>query len=195
MVLSAILPFWYFRRRGWLCRPQQKSLDQTPPGLHPDPDDRSSLEPDSDHDRKDWAYEDFVEGASIDLGTKLVTAAEIIEFASEFDPQPMHLDEAAGKASILGGLAASGWHTCAMFMRMLCDAFLLDSTSQGAPGIDQVKWKRPVLAGDTLTGSDHGAGQAPVEVAAAARPGHDAQRTVQPARRKRLRTRKHRACS
>ncbi|TIX34639.1 MAG: enoyl-CoA hydratase, partial [Mesorhizobium sp.] len=63
---------------------------------------------------KTWAYEDFVEGASLDLGTKLVSAAEIIEFADEFDAQPMHLDEAAGKASILGGLAASGWHTCAM---------------------------------------------------------------------------------
>ncbi|ESY62869.1 MaoC family dehydratase [Mesorhizobium sp. LNHC232B00] len=103
---------------------------------------------------KTWAYEDFVEGTSLDLGTKLVSAAEIIEFAREFDAQPMHLDEEAGKASILGGgLAASGWHTCAMFMRMLCDAFLLDSTCQGAPGVDQVKWKKPVLAGDQLTGS------------------------------------------
>jgi acyl dehydratase len=101
---------------------------------------------------KKWAYEDFPEGGSIDLGTKLVTAAEIIEFASEFDPQPMHLDEEAGKASILGGLSASGWHTCAMFMRMMCDAFLLDSTSQGAPGIEYARWKKPVLAGDTLTG-------------------------------------------
>jgi acyl dehydratase len=99
-----------------------------------------------------WAYEDFAEGTVFDLGAKRVTAAEIVEFASEFDAQPMHLDEEAGKASILGGLAASGWHTCAIFMRMLCDAFLLDSTSQGAPGIEQVKWKRPVLAGDTLTG-------------------------------------------
>jgi acyl dehydratase len=101
---------------------------------------------------KQWAYEDFVEGASLDLGVKQVSAEEIVEFASEFDSQPMHIDEAAGKASILGGLAASGWHTCAIFMRMLCDAFLLDSTSQGSPGIDQVHWKKPVLAGDTLTG-------------------------------------------
>ncbi|WP_394886497.1 MaoC family dehydratase [Mesorhizobium sp. AaZ16] len=101
---------------------------------------------------KTWAYDDFVEGGSVDLGSKFVTAEEIVEFASEFDPQPMHLDEDAGKASILGGLSASGWHTCAMFMRMMCDAFLLDSTSQGAPGIDYVRWKRPVLAGDTLTG-------------------------------------------
>ncbi|TPN77561.1 MaoC family dehydratase [Mesorhizobium sp. CU2] len=102
---------------------------------------------------KTWAYEDFVEGASLDLGSKDVSAAEIIEFASEFDPQPMHLDEEAGKESILGGLSASGWHTCAMFMRMLCDAFLLDSTSQGSPGIEHVKWKKPVLAGDTLRGT------------------------------------------
>lgn len=101
---------------------------------------------------KKWAFEDFEEGGTIRLGSKTVTAAEIIEFASEFDAQPMHLDEEAGKASILGGLAASGWHTCCMFMRMMCDGFLLDSTSQGSPGLDYVRWKKPVLAGDTLTG-------------------------------------------
>ncbi len=101
---------------------------------------------------KTWAFEDFAAGQTIDLGTRDVGAEEIIEFATEYDPQPMHLDEAAGKASILGGLSASGWHTCAMFMRMLCDGFLLDSTSQGAPGIDKIKWKKPVLAGDRLTG-------------------------------------------
>lgn len=98
------------------------------------------------------AYEDFTEGETIDLGSKTVSAEEIVEFASEFDAQDFHLDEEAGKASILGGLAASGWHTCAMFMRMLCDAFLLDSTSQGAPGVDFVRWKKPVLAGDVLQG-------------------------------------------
>lgn len=101
---------------------------------------------------KRWAFEDFEEGSTIDLGEKHVTAAEIVEFASEFDFQPMHLDEEAGKASILGGLSASGWHTCCIFMKMMCDAFLLDSTSQGAPGIDYARWKRPVLAGDTLKG-------------------------------------------
>lgn len=99
-----------------------------------------------------YAFEDFTVGSEWSLGSKVVTAEEIIDFASQFDPQPFHLDEAAGKASILGGLAASGWHTVSMFMRMLCDAYLLDSTSQGAPGIDYVKWKHPVLAGDTLTG-------------------------------------------
>ena len=101
---------------------------------------------------KRWAYEDFEVGGSITLGSKVVTAEEIIEFASEFDAQPMHLDEEAGKTSLLGGLGASGWHSCAMFMRMMCDGFLLDSTSQGSPGIEYVRWKRPVLAGDTLTG-------------------------------------------
>jgi len=100
-----------------------------------------------------WAYEDFVEGATMQIGQKTVTADEIVAFASEFDPQPMHVDEAAGKASILGGLSASGWHTCSMFMRLLCDNLLLQSTSQGSPGIDHVKWKKPVLAGDTLTAS------------------------------------------
>ena len=102
---------------------------------------------------KTWAFEDFVEGSIIPLGDKHVSAEEIVEFASEFDPQPMHLDEEAGKASILGGLSASGWHTCAIYMRLIADAFILDSTSQGAPGIDRIKWKRPVLAGDTLTGT------------------------------------------
>ncbi len=99
-----------------------------------------------------WTFDDFAVGMTIELGSKAVTAAEIIEFASEFDAQPMHLDEEAGKASILGGLAASGWHTCCIFMRMMCDAFLLDSTSQGAPGVDYVRWKRPVIAGDELHG-------------------------------------------
>lgn len=101
---------------------------------------------------KKWAFEDFEVGGSISLGSKLVTAEEIVEFAGEFDAQPMHMDESAGKASILGGLSASGWHTCSMFMRLMCDGFLLDSTSQGSPGLDYVRWKKPVLAGDTLTG-------------------------------------------
>lgn len=101
------------------------------------------------------AFEDFAVGMVIELGEKLVTAEEIIEFASEFDPQPFHLDETAGKASILGGLAASGWHTCCMFMRMLADRVLNVSLAEGAPGIDELRWVKPVLAGDTLTGRIH----------------------------------------
>jgi acyl dehydratase len=101
---------------------------------------------------KKWAYEDLEIGQVLDLGTKTVAADEIIAFAREFDPQPMHLDEAAGKASILGRLSASGWHTCSIYMRMVCDAFILQSTSEGSPGIDYVRWKKPVHTGDTLTG-------------------------------------------
>lgn len=101
---------------------------------------------------KRWAFENFVEGATIPLGEKLVLAEEIKDFAGQFDMQPMHLDEEAGKASILGGLSASGWHTVSMFMRLICDHFLLDSTSQGAPGVEYLKWKKPVLAGDTIRG-------------------------------------------
>lgn len=97
-------------------------------------------------------FEDMSPGTEYPLGPKQVTAAEIVEFAAEFDPQPMHLDEAAGQASILGGLAASGWHTCAMMMRMMTDSYLLRAAGEGAPGLDHVKWKRPVLAGDVLTG-------------------------------------------
>ena len=102
---------------------------------------------------KKWAYEDLEVNRILDIGTKTVTAEEIVGFAREFDPQPMHLDEAAGKAGILDGLSASGWHTCSIYMRMICDAYLLDSTCQGAPGVDHMRWKRPVLAGDTLTGA------------------------------------------
>ena len=97
-------------------------------------------------------FEDFHVGRTFELGPKTVTADEIIEFASEFDPQPMHLSEEAGRASILGGLSASGWHTSCMFMRMMIDSYLSSSLSEGAPGIDVMEWKKPVLAGDTLKG-------------------------------------------
>ncbi|MGD9869299.1 MAG: MaoC family dehydratase [Hyphomicrobiales bacterium] len=96
-------------------------------------------------------WEDFPEGHTGALGPKLVTREEIIAFAAEFDPQPFHLDEAAARDTMLGGLAASGWHTCAMLMRMMCDGYLLDATSLGSPGLDEVRWMKPVRAGDTLT--------------------------------------------
>lgn len=101
---------------------------------------------------KKFCYEDFNPGREFALGPKPVVAAEVIEFAKEFDAQPMHLSEEGGKASILGGLSASGWHTCAMMMRMMADSYILESSSQGAPGIDFLEWRKPVLAGDTLSG-------------------------------------------
>ncbi len=95
-------------------------------------------------------FEDFREGETIDLGDYPVVAEEIIEFATKFDPAPFHLSAEAGRATMLGGLAASGWHTCAMMMKMMCDSFLLESSGQGAPGIDECRWLAPVLAGDTI---------------------------------------------
>ena len=97
-------------------------------------------------------FEDFAPQRIFQLGPKTVSAEEIIEFAAEYDPQPMHLSEEAGKASILGGLAASGWHTASLHMRMTIDSFLLNSTCEGSPGVDFMDWKKPVLAGDTLSG-------------------------------------------
>lgn len=96
-------------------------------------------------------FEDFTPGTIIDLGSRSVSRDEIIAFASEFDPQPFHLSEEAGKASLLGGLAASGWHTAAIFMRLLVDGLLGRAAGQGAPGIDKLMWRRPVYPGDTLS--------------------------------------------
>ncbi len=96
-------------------------------------------------------FEDFPPGNIAEFGPRSVTREEIIAFAAEFDPQPMHLDEEAARASMLGGLAASGWHTCAILMRMIYDGFLFESVSMGAPGVDEVRWLAPVRPGDTLT--------------------------------------------
>lgn len=97
-----------------------------------------------------YYWEDFRVGETAEFGNKHVTKEEIIEFASEFDPQPFHLDEEAGRQSILGGLCASGWHSCAMMMRLMCDGYILESASMGAPGVDEVRWRKPVYVGDTL---------------------------------------------
>lgn len=86
-----------------------------------------------------------------EYGPRLVTREEIIAFAAQYDPQPMHLDEAAGQKSLLGGLSASGWHSCGIMMRMICDGFMLNSASMGAGGVEEVRWLRPVRAGDRLT--------------------------------------------
>ena len=98
-------------------------------------------------------YHDFPLGRTGTLPPKRVTRNEVIAFAREFDPQPMHLDDSAAAASLLGGIAASGWHTCAMLMRMICDGFMLETASQGGPGVKEVRWLKPVLPGDTLEAS------------------------------------------
>jgi acyl dehydratase len=89
-------------------------------------------------------WEDFTPGRIFEHGPRRLPRAEMVAFAAEFDPQPMHLDELAGRHSMLGGLAASGWYLCCILMRMIADAVVLDSASMGAPGVDQVKWLAPV---------------------------------------------------
>ena len=86
----------------------------------------------------------------MDFGALPVSRDAVLAFAQQFDPQPFHLDEEAAKGSLFGGLCASGWHTCAMAMRMMCDAYLLDTASLGSPGIDALRWLKPVFPGDTL---------------------------------------------
>ena len=95
--------------------------------------------------------EDFTPGETIDLGSRVVERDEILEFARKYDPQPFHVDEEAAKASIYGGLIASGWHSIAVFMRMLVDAVVSNSASMGSPGIDEIRFLKPVRPGDTLS--------------------------------------------
>jgi acyl dehydratase len=97
-------------------------------------------------------FEDFEPGLELSFGPHTVTRAEIVAFAAEFDPQPFHLDEAAAADTLLGGLAASGWHTCALFMRMMYDGWLSGTACMGSPGIDSLKWMQPVRPGDVLAG-------------------------------------------
>jgi acyl dehydratase len=95
-------------------------------------------------------WEDFVAGSVAEYGPRILTRDEIVAFAAAFDPQPMHLDEAAASASMLGGLAASGWHSCCVLMRMLSDGFITRANFLGAPGVEEVNWLVPVRAGETL---------------------------------------------
>ncbi len=96
-------------------------------------------------------WEDFPVGDVREFGATTVTREMIVEFASRYDPQPFHVDEEAARQSLFGGLCASGWHTSALAMRMMCDEYLLKAASLGSPGIDNLRWLKPVFAGDTLS--------------------------------------------
>ena len=100
-------------------------------------------------------FEDLVAGATLDLGTRTVTEDEIITFARDFDPQPFHVDAAAAAQTPFGGIIASGWHTCALTMRLLVENLLLRSASLGSPGVELIRWTRPVRPGDTLHARVH----------------------------------------
>lgn len=94
--------------------------------------------------------EDFQAGEVIDLGSHTIGEDEILEFARRYDPQPFHVDPERAADSIYGGLIASGWQTCALFMRLAVDTLLGDSASMGSPGLDNLRWLLPVRPGDTL---------------------------------------------
>lgn len=97
-------------------------------------------------------FEDFKPGHFMTLGPRRVTREEIIAFASEFDPQPMHLDDAAGRNSLLGGgLSGSGWHMCALAMRMQVDGYLNNAKSLGGLGVEEVRWLAPLRPDDLVT--------------------------------------------
>lgn len=98
-----------------------------------------------------WYFEDFEVGKIIEVGSRTVTEAEIISFATQFDPQPFHVSHDAAAQSIYGGIIASGWHTCSVMMRLVVDGFLQQAASLGSPGVDEVRWLKPVRGGDTLT--------------------------------------------
>jgi acyl dehydratase len=96
-------------------------------------------------------FEDFTPGRVFEHGPRRASRDEMVAFAAEFDPQPFHLDEDAARATMLGGLAASGWFSCSILMRMSADSFVLNSSSMGAPGIEEVKWLGAIRPDDELT--------------------------------------------
>jgi acyl dehydratase len=97
-------------------------------------------------------FEDFPEGLVFDLGSFSFTERDIIDFAEKYDPQPMHVDPEAGRQSMYGGLIASGWQTATSYMRLLVDGVIRDSASLGSPGMDNLRWPKPVRPGDVLRG-------------------------------------------
>ena len=99
---------------------------------------------------EDKYFEDYEAGRVYELGSVQVELAEVVEFATRYDPQYFHIDKSRAKESIYGGIIASGWHTASMMMRVFADKFLSDVSSMGSPGLDELRWYLPVRPGDTL---------------------------------------------
>jgi acyl dehydratase len=98
-----------------------------------------------------YYFDDFKEGQAFDLGSTSISQEDIIDFAQKYDPQPFHVDqEVAG--FIFGGIIASGWHTAALCQRLLVDSFLSKTAGLGSPGVDELRFLKPVRPGDTLSG-------------------------------------------
>lgn len=99
---------------------------------------------------KERWFEDYAVGEVFEFGDRLVTEDEIIEFARRYDPQAFHVDAEAARHSSFGGLVASGWMTAALLMREMCDHFIAPRSAMGSPGVDELRWLRPVRPGDRL---------------------------------------------
>lgn len=95
-------------------------------------------------------FEDYEPGAVFEFGAITVGEADIIEFARRFDPQIFHTDPQGAKHTMHGGLIASGWHTASLMMRLFVDHYLSRVASLGSPGVDELRWTKPVRPGDTL---------------------------------------------
>jgi len=96
-------------------------------------------------------WEDFLPGEVVEIGRHTFAEDEMVEFARQFDPQPFHTDPEAAKRSFFGGLIASGWHTCAIGMRLMVQHYIGRSASAGSPGVENIRWLAPVRPGDTIT--------------------------------------------
>jgi len=97
-----------------------------------------------------YFWEDFAPGWTFESGSRALSAAEIVAFASDWDPQRFHIDEQAAKETPFGGLIASGWQSCGVAMRLMCDGYLLESACVGSPGLEELRWLKPVRPGDAL---------------------------------------------
>ncbi|MBT3939739.1 MAG: MaoC family dehydratase [Pelagibacterales bacterium] len=97
-------------------------------------------------------FEDLNIGKKILIGPISVSEKEIIEFAKKFDPQPFHVDIEKAKDSLFGNLCASGWHTCSLYMRMLYDGLLINLASLGSPGMNEIRWIKPLFPDETING-------------------------------------------
>ncbi len=101
--------------------------------------------------RQDRYLEDYVEGDVHEFGPITIAENEIIEFGKNFDPQIFHADPDAAKETVYGGLISSGWHTCSLFMRLFVENYLAGPASLGSPGVDELRWLKPVPTGDQLS--------------------------------------------
>lgn len=97
-------------------------------------------------------FEDLNVGQKITIGPISVTEEEIIDFAKKFDPQPFHIDAVKAKDSLFGSLCASGWHTCSLYMKMLYDGLLVNLASLGSPGMNEIRWIKPLFPNDIIIG-------------------------------------------